>query len=80
MLSLAHYKAETKLLVIFFFFFSVLIKQSHTTQVKNKMCKTKSQMRPEDLVFALLLTAATFIHTDYGGWNVVIFLSLSHFL
>lgn len=50
-LSLAHYKAETKLLVIFFF--SILIKRSHTTQVKNKMCKTKFQMRQEDLVFAL---------------------------
>ena len=35
-LSLVDYKAETKLLVIF-------IKQSHKTQVKNKMCKTKSQ-------------------------------------
>ena len=45
-------------------------------------------MRQEDLVFALLLTAATFIHTDYCGKNfvvvvvvvVVIFLSSSHFL
>lgn len=35
-LILVDYKAETKLLVIF-------IKQSHKTQVKNKMCKTKSQ-------------------------------------
>lgn len=34
-------------------------------------------MRPEDLVFALLLTAATSFHADYGGWNVVFFYSLS---
>lgn len=29
-------------------------------------------MRQEDLVFALLLTAAAFIHTDYGGKNFVV--------
>lgn len=33
-------------------------------------------MRPEDLVFALLLTAATSFHAYYGGWNVVVFFFL----
>lgn len=45
-LSLVRYKAEAKQLVIFFNF-----KKSHTTQVKNKMCKTKSQIRQEAFIY-----------------------------
>lgn len=45
-LSLVRYKAEAKQLVIFLNF-----KKSHTTQVKNKMCKTKSQIRQEAFIY-----------------------------
>lgn len=76
--SLVHCKAETKLVVIIFTLI-LMTKQSHTNQVKNKMCKTKSQMRQEDLIFALL-TAESF-HSDslWGLEHGYLFLSSSSF-
>lgn len=52
-LSLAQCKAETKLLVIFL----LNSKTEPHISSKEKMCKTKSQMRQEDLVFALTAAA-----------------------